>query len=260
MKNKKNTDFKFEETTNKLFSKINIVNNLTLKEIQIFNEKYRELGLFIKQIRVDKFGNEKSQEDLIFNNYLSKKRLLKRHSTMTLEQLYFKYFCYDSFLNKPKYLRSSNNENDDQLYNNDDLKELKKNLEDIHKDYQKLHLKKCRMKNKEFKDIIISYIPKFNKHLTPYQYKQIYNKMKDKVQLYIDPTNVDDINLWPIPILKEFKAEIEILAISNIINQKIGIYINEEENVNSEREIKSKIKKEKISDNSIDSDISENSL
>ena len=113
---------------------------------------------------------------------------------------------------------------------------------------------------KEFKDIIISYIPKFNKHLTPYQYKQIYNKMKDKVQLYIDPTNVDDINLWPIPILKEFKAEIEILAISNIINQKIGIYINEEENVNSEREIKSKIKKEKISDNSIDSDISENSL
>jgi len=260
MKSEKNSDFKFEETTNKLFSKIDIVNNLTLKEIQTFNEKYKELGLFIKQVRVDKFGNEKSQEDLIINNYLSKKRLLKRHSTMTLEQLYFKYFCYDSLSNKPKYLRSSNNGNDEQLCNIEDLKELKQNLVDIYKDYKKLDMKKCRIKDERFKKIIISYICKFNMYLTTNQYKQLYIKMKDKAQLYIEPTKVDDLDLWPIPLLKEFKAEIEILAISNILNEKIGIDIDEEGKNYSEKKNKSKIKEEKISDNSIDSDISENSL
>ena len=260
MKSEKNSDFKFEETTNKLFSKIDIVNNLTLKEIQTFNEKYKELGLFIKQVRVDKFGNEKSQEDLIINNYLSKKRLLKRHSTMTLEQLYFKYFCYNSFSNKPKYLRSSNNGNDEQLCNIEDLKELKQNLVDIHEDYKKLDLKKCRIKDERFKKIIISYICKFNKHLTTNQYNQLYIKMKDKAKLYIEPTKVDEPYLWPIPLLKEFKAEIEILAISNILNEKIGIDIDEEGKNYSEKKNKSKIKEEKISDNSIDSDISENSL
>ena len=261
MKIEQNSDFKFEETTNKLFSKIDIVNNLTLKEIQFLNEKYKEFGLFIKQVRVDKFGNEKSKEDLITNNYLTKKRLLKRHSTMTLEQLYFKYFCYDSFSNKPKYLRSSKNENGEQYCNIDDLKELKQNLEDIHKDYEKLELKKCRIKKKEFNDIISSYMIKFNKYLTTKQYKDLYIKMKGKVSLYKDLSKVDDyINSWPIPILKEFKAEIEMLAISNILNKKIGIDINEEEKNNSENNKKNKIKEEKISDNSIDSDISESSL
>ena len=92
---------------------------------------------------------------------------------MTLEQLYFKYFCYDSLSNKPKYLRSSNNGNDEQLCNIEDLKELKQNLVDIYKDYKKLDMKKCRIKDERFKKIIISYICKFNMYLTTNQYKHI---------------------------------------------------------------------------------------
>ena len=72
MKFDKKEGFLFDEPSKNIFSKINLVNNLNLKEIQKLNEKYKELGLFIKQVRVDNLGNQKSSDDLISLNYLSK--------------------------------------------------------------------------------------------------------------------------------------------------------------------------------------------
>ena len=70
-----NLGFKYQDKSEYIFSKIELVNNLTLKEIEKLNEKYREIGLFIKQVRVDNYGEEKSPDELILQNYVSKKRL-----------------------------------------------------------------------------------------------------------------------------------------------------------------------------------------
>ena len=254
MKLNEKSEFIFKQHSNNILSKIDLVNNITLNDIQKLNEKYRELNLFIKQVRVDKYGNEKSRDDLVVKNYISKKRLLKRHSKMTLEQLYFKYYCYDSFSEKSKSSRNLIYVNEqDELCTIDDLKELKKSLEEIHQDYQKLELKKCRIKKEEFKERIIKYIRKYNYYLTENQYTDLYNKMKEKAQLYMDPSKVDDLSLWTIPILKEFKAEISILAISNILNKKLGIDINKEDKHNLNKEEKKKIEEENEDDNSYSS-------
>ena len=254
MKLKEKSEFSYEEPSNNILSKINLVNKITLAGINKLNEKYRELNLFIKQVRVDKYGNEKSKDDLIVKNYVSKKRLLKRHSKMTLEELYFKYYCYDSFSAKSKYLRSSSKIKDpESLCDKDDLMEIKQNLEEIHQDYQKLELKKCRIKTIEFKKAIIKYIQKYNKYLTENQYTELYNEMKAKAQLYIEALKVDDLSLWPMPLLKEFKAEIGILAIKNIFNKKLGINIDEEDKKNIKKEEKKKIEEESECDNSYSS-------
>ena len=256
MKLNEKNEFIYEKHSNNILSKIDLVNNITLNDIQKLNEKYRELNLFIKQVRVDKYGNEKSPNDLIARNYISKKRLLKRHSKMTLEELYFKYYCYDydSFSKKSKTLRNSKNINErDELCNKDDLKELKKNLEEIHQDYQKLELKKCRIKKDDFKKAIIKYIIKYNNYITENQYKELYNKMKEKSLLYVNISNIDDLSQWTIPILKEFKAEISLLALSNIINKKLGNDIKEEDKNNLKKEEKKKSEDENESDNSYSS-------
>ena len=75
MKLNEKNEFIYEKHSNNILSKIDLVNNITLNDIQKLNEKYRELNLFIKQVRVDKYGNEKSPDDLIAKNYVSKKRL-----------------------------------------------------------------------------------------------------------------------------------------------------------------------------------------
>ena len=69
MKLKEKSEFSYEEPSNNILSKINLVNKITLAGINKLNEKYRELNLFIKQVRVDKYGNEKSKDDLIVKNY-----------------------------------------------------------------------------------------------------------------------------------------------------------------------------------------------
>jgi len=254
MKLKEKSEFSYEEPSNNILSKINLVNKITLAGINKLNEKYRELNLFIKQVRVDKYGNEKSKDDLIVKNYISKKRLLKRHSKMTLEELYYKYYCFDSFSEKQKNLRNSSKIKDPESpCDKDDLMEIKQNLEEIHQDYQSLELKKCRIKTIEFKKEIIKYIQKYNYFLKPNQYTELYNKMKEKVQLYIDPLKVDDLSQWTVPILKEFKAEIGILAIKNIFNEKLGINIDEEDKKNLKKEEKKKIEEESECDNSYSS-------
>ena len=257
-----NQTFKYEDKSKNIFSKINFVNCLTLKEIQQLNEKYKELGLFIKQVRVDNFGNEKSKDDdLVLKKYTSKKRLLKTRSKMTLDQLYFKYFCIAPFSEKSKCLRSFDKIlDDDELMDKIELEEIKNNLEDIHQDYEQLEPKRCKINSLEFKKDIIKYIPKFNRYLNENQYKEIYNKMKDKCLLEIaDHSKIDDLSEWSVPLLKEFKAEIEIAAISNILEKKIVNEKKEEKeedkNKNNEEE-KEKFEKEKLDDSNSFSSVS----
>ena len=247
-----NQPFKYEDKTKNIFSKINLVNSLTLKEIQQLNEKYKELGLFIKQVRVDNFGKEKSDDDLVLKKYSSKKRLLKTHSKMTLEQLYFKYYCIAPFSEKSKCLRSFDKEIDDnELMDKNELKEIKNNLEDIHQDYQQLLTKRCKINKLEFKKEIIIYIQRFNSYLNENQYTEIYNKMKEKCLLEMaDYSKIDDLSEWSVPLLKELKAEIEIAAISNILDEKIGKEKKEEDKNKGNEEEKQKFEKEEKDDSS----------
>ena len=246
----KKEGFLFEDSSKNIFSKINLVNNLNLEEIKKLNEKYKELGLFIKQVRVDNFGNQKSSDDLIFRNYLSKKRLLKRHSKMTKQQLYNKYYCIDPFLKKFQNFISFENEiENDQMLDNIDLEELKLNLEEIHQDYQKLEPKRCKIDNEKFKEIIIKYIQKFNQYLEEQQYTKIYNKMHEKSLLFVELNDVDNLDKWPVSLLKEFKAEIEIAAISNILNLKCG-KLKDKQNKNEQKREENEKNKNKEEDDS----------
>ena len=247
-----NQPFKYEDKTKNIFSKINLVNSLTLKEIQQLNEKYKELGLFIKQVRVDNFGKEKSDDDLVLKKYSSKKRLLKTHSKMTLEQLYYKYYCIAPSSEKSKCLRSFDKEIDDnEFMDKIELEEIKNNLEDIHQDYQQLFPKRCNINKLEFKKDIVKYMQKFNVYLNENQYKEIYNKMKNKcLQDITDLSRIDDLSLWSVPLLKEFKAEIEIAAISNILDKNIGKEKKEEDKNKDNKEEKQKFEKEEKDDSS----------
>ena len=108
---KKMEEFKLSDFSNNLFTKITLVNTLNLKEIELLNEKYCELGLFIKQVRVDKYGNEKSPNELLNEdsddldfNLLKRKRKSQRHSNLSLQEFFNKYENFDLFEenNKPK--------------------------------------------------------------------------------------------------------------------------------------------------------------
>lgn len=96
-------DFKYTDYSNNLFTKILLANALTKKEISKLNEKYKELGLFIKQVEVDEYGKELYPDELLSqNNFLKKKRRLKKHSRMTLQEFYDKYYSENKKSEKNK--------------------------------------------------------------------------------------------------------------------------------------------------------------
>ena len=171
---------------------------------------------------------------------------------MTLEQLYYKYYCIAPSSEKSKCLRSFDKEIDDnEFMDKIEKEEIKNNLEDIHQDYQQLFPKRCNINKLEFKKDIVKYMQKFNVYLNENQYKEIYNKMKNKcLQDITDLSRIDDLSLWSVPLLKEFKAEIEIAAISNILDKKIGKEKKEEDKNKGNKEEKQKFEKEEKDDSS----------
>ena len=159
-------EFKYIDYSNNLFAKIQIVNALTKSEIGKLNEKYRELGLFIRQVKVDEFGNEISKSELVSsdNNVLNKKRKrVLKISTMTLEEFYNKY--YDNNNKKNKKINDnksiSNDSIDDYKCSLEELKDLNKNLKETFNDCQNIAMKKCKIEEKDYADKIIYYIKKF---------------------------------------------------------------------------------------------------
>ena len=229
-------DFKYKDYSNSIFAKIQLVNALTKKEIAKLNEKYKELGLFIKQIEVDINGNEiHPNEFLSKNNLLHKKRRLKKHS-MTLQEFYDKYYSYPkNKKSKNKRIKKNNNEssvsdsinqneNENDYASKDEIKQLINNIKETYNDCQNIDIKKCKIDDEGFKELIIKFINKYSKYISDKQYTDLFNKWKNKNWIIKGFNNMDVNSLynWKIPILKGFKSEIALFATSNILLKQIG--------------------------------------
>ena len=282
--NKKN--FFYSDNSNNIFTKIKLVNALTQKEIDILNDKYKKLGLYIKQVNVDNFGNEIFNNKSLLNNNNNLIRPKRHtHPSMTLKEFYKKYY-YNNYISqknkKKKVLKlqknkkkkifeekekniekksesSEYNESMDinEKYDEEDLKPLRKNLLEIFDECQKLQYKDCKIKDESFKLKIIEYIIKFKNYLSNKQYLFLFNKWKNELMKIkgvnpLDYGAINDLLYWKIPILKAFKSEIVLLAMSNVLGKKIGVEddgIGYEEEDNEDKKMKED-KKENENDES----------
>ena len=187
----KKTKYHFEDYSNKLLSKINIVNKLTSKDLYRLNNTYQKNGLYIKQVQVDNFGNIIPLSKDIHSLKRQKRPL------MTLKEFYNKYYFVNNFpkIKRPKKLLKNkkkkkllknelNNdsfeesENDESSLDEEYFKNLKKNLHDIYNDIQNIEYKECKITDLNFKYKIIEYILKFKNFLTEKQYNHLVTKWK----------------------------------------------------------------------------------
>ena len=225
--------FKYTDCSNNIFTKIQLVNALTKKEMGKLNEEYAKLGLFIKQVEVDNYGNEIYSDDLFGNSFISKKRRLKKHR-MTLQEFYEKYYLRGKIKknsqNKKNNRRISNSNNlsensDEEEDNEEYLANTIEYLKEICEDCQNIEMKKCTIKDERFKKTIIYYINTFSKYLTVEQYNNLLIKWKNKnmeIKGFNIFSDLNDLNNWGIPVLKAFKSEIALLASINILRKQNG--------------------------------------
>ena len=213
-----------------------------MKEIDKLNEKYKELGLYIKLVHVDNFGNIKHPDDLLsVNDFLNKKRRVIKHSRMSLQEFYEKYYCDD--LNIKKKPKNNNKEKqkkydfyDNEFCSNEDILSYKKCLKDVYKNCQNIKYKKCKIDDKDFKLKIIDYINKFKKYISKKQYLELFNKWKNENSkiLGVNLFNINSLEDFKIPILKAFKSEISLLAFINSLDREKSD--NNEENAKKDNE------------------------
>ena len=245
MENNSENQFKYLDYSNNIFTKIQLVNSLTLKEIDKLNEKYKELGLFIKLVHVDNFGNIKHPDDILsVNDFLNKKRRLTKHK-MTLQEFYDKYYCNDlNIKKKPKNNKKVKQnkydyyDNDDEFCSNEDLLSYKICLKDVYKNCQNIQYKKCKIDDKDFKLKIINYINEFKKYISKKQYLELFNKWKNENSkiLGVNLFNINSLEDFKIPILKAFKSEISLLAFTNSLDREKKDNSEEEEKKDNEEE------------------------
>ena len=262
------TNLLYAKTSEKIFTKIEFVNALSPKEISNLNSRYMNLGLYIKQVVVDNYGNEQDLNSKNVN-FLGKKR--KRKEFNSLNDFLNKYYGDDesfSINNFKKNKKCNSTENKkDKKYTKEELSELKNFLYSLKEDCQKIEYKLGKIETNEFKSKIIDYILKYKKYLTKEQYIFLFNKWKNEWS-QIKGVNLFDINQnnnlfnWKVSILKAFKSEIILYGICNICDNKInGKKINygdkdEDKNSNEDK----KFEEEKKSESSeSDSGSSENS-
>lgn len=275
MKNKSNA--LFADKSENLISKIEFVNALTLKEITALNSKYLNLGLYIKQVIVDYYGNERNENKPC--NLLGKKR--ERKTFNYLNGFLQKYYGDDdlssisrSTINTHKKRKVSDIEANKKCTTGE-ISELRNNLNSIKEDCQKIEYKNCKIEADEFKSKIIDYILKFKKYLSKEQYSFLFNKWKNEYSKIkgVDIINFEKINNilnWKIPVLKAFKSEMILYAMCNICDDYVkrhsNNYINnnnseedepesEEKNINSNKYLEEK--KENESSNSDLSDFTD---
>lgn len=220
----------FADKSHKIFSKIEFVNALTPKEISTLNSKYSFLGLCIKQIVVDNYGNEKNKKESVNSDLLCRKRY--RNNFNSLKDFLYKYYgAEDSFsikkkAKKQKKRKLSGNESN-KKYTKVDLYELRNGLNSIKEDCKKIEYKSCKNENDfEFKSKIVGYILNFKKYLSNAQYSLLFNKWKNELSKIkgIDLFNLNknnDLFNWKISILKAFKSEIVLFAMCNICDNLI---------------------------------------
>ena len=261
MKNNPKIDFQYINYSNNLFSKLQIVNYLTKIEYDKLNEKYQNLGLFIKQVKVDKYGNELNHNEILSNNdflHKKRKRLIKKPK-MTLQEFFIKYYCNNNAKKKKinnKIKKDDNsisnnssesNIHENEKYNNEEIKQLCKRLKELYNDCQNIEMKKCKIEEKLFKDKTIEYIKRFSKFISNQQYTDLFNKWKNenwKIKGF-NLLDVNNLNDWKIPILKAFKSEIVLLSFSNSLAKKIEDKDGNEEAQNINEERKEEINEEK---------------
>jgi hypothetical protein len=291
--------FLYSDNSNKLFTKIQLVNTLTQKEMDKLNMKYKELGLFIKQINVDHLGNEIASNEFILDNNLLKR---KKRPSMTLREFYTKYYYnnnhhffhpknyknnHDKDKNKQKkkkLLKNKNNEekgkknqknnhkhysyssyeseseqkSENYLYDKEELKSLRKNLIEIYEECQNLQYKDCKFNDDSFKIKIIEYIKKFKNFLSDKQYLILYNKWKNELMKIrgvnpFDDGRISDLSFWKVSILKSFKSEVSLLAMSNILGKKVGEMSDNEDSVINKKIVEDKKVNESDEENSEES-------
>ena len=257
MKINPGNEFKYIDYSNNLFTKIQLVNILSLKETEKLNEKYKELGLFIKLVNVDNFGNIKNPE------FLNKKRLIKK-SRMSLQEFYNKYYLNEK-LKKPKKEKKpikQNNKNNysyedefdnDEIMEEEQLEAINNNLKEIYNDCQNIKYKKCKIDDLGFKEKIIEYIGKFKKYISKDQYSELFNKWKNENMKIkgVDPFNNNDLEDFKIPILKAFKSEIVLLATTNLLGKE---KIDDESEKKDEEKDRNENERDSESDNSEDNE------
>ena len=227
--------FKYKDCSNNIFSKIQLVNALTQKEIYLLNEKYIELGLFIRQVQVDNFGNE------LFPNKLFSERIFLSKKRQTLQEFYEEYYLkYKKRKNNGQNIRNNlqNNSYDisseeRNLENNlldEELHNLSNQIKGVYNDCQNINIKKCKISDENFKKKIIEYIKEFSKFLTKNQYNNLFQKWKIKnyeIKEFNINSDINDLSQWRIPILKGFKSEIILFALPNILDKKASTENNE---------------------------------
>jgi len=272
MKNKSNA--LFADKSENLVSKMEFVNALTHREITTLNSKYLDLGLYIKQVIVDYYGNEINENKSF--NLLGKKR--ERKSFNYLNDFLQKYYGDDdlssiskSTINTHKKRKISDIEANKKC-SVKEISELRNNLNSIKEDCQKIEYKNCKIEADEFKSKIIDYILKIKKYLSKEQYSFLFNKWKNEYSKLkgVDIINFEKINNilnWKIPILKAFKSEMILYAMCNICDNYVKRHSNNENynNINEEDEPESEEKKinnhkyieEKKENESSDSDLSD---
>lgn len=272
MKNKSNA--LFADKSENLVSKMEFVNALTHREITTLNSKYLDLGLYIKQVIVDYYGNEINENKSF--NLLGKKR--ERKSFNYLNDFLQKYYGDDdlssiskSTINTHKKRKISDIEANKKC-SVKEISELRNNLNSIKEDCQKIEYKNCKIEADEFKSKIIDYILKIKKYLSKEQYSFLFNKWKNEYSKLkgVDIINFEKINNilnWKIPILKAFKSEMILYAMCNVCDNYVKRHSNNENynNINEEDEPESEEKKinnhkyikEKKENESSDSDLSD---
>jgi len=272
MKNKSNA--LFADKSENLVSKMEFVNALTHREITTLNSKYLDLGLYIKQVIVDYYGNEINENKSF--NLLGKKR--ERKSFNYLNDFLQKYYGDDdlssiskSTINTHKKRKISDIEAN-KKFSVKEISELRNNLNSIKEDCQKIEYKNCKIEADEFKSKIIDYILKIKKYLSKEQYSFLFNKWKNEYSKLkgVDIINFEKINNilnWKIPILKAFKSEMILYAMCNVCENFVKRHSNNENynNINEEDEPESEEKKinnhkyinEKKENESSDSDLSD---
>lgn len=247
-----NSNLLFAKKSEKIFTKIEFVNALTPKEISNLNARYMALGLSLKQVVVDNFGNEKEISDNN-KNFLGKKR--KRKEFNSLNDFLNKYYRDDELLSLnnhfKKYKKYNLSENEShKKYSNEELLELLNSLNAIKEDCKKIEYRNCAIETNEFKSKIIDYILKFKKYISKEQYSLLFNKWRNElskikgVDLFDFNTNNNLLN-WKVSILKAFKSEVALYGISNLCKNSIKI----ENDINENKEDQNSDNSNKILEN-----------
>ena len=261
-------------TTMKLniYSKINCVNCLTKKMLNKLNVKYCCSGLQMKQIIVDKYGEEIIEKSSS-KRLLGKKR--DRGGYDSLSKFLYNYYGKEKFVilnqNYEKEKKIFDFDPEDKVCTRKCLSHLKDSLNTIKIDCEYMANKNSKIETDEYKIAVLGYIKKFKNYITNEQYEYLQNKWKNEL-LKVRGTDlfnydkINDIRNWKVSILKCFKSEIVLYGICNIYDEVINghkfVKKKNEKNIfkikNNDRKEEEKIdESDDINEQSSDSDMTE---